>query len=83
MPAVRAGRGGLARRPLMAAGWGGGPVVVRARERRAHGEGARRVHARDVLQWLEALVNTGEPLVWPDPYSAEQRLLRMQAKLHL
>jgi RNA-directed DNA polymerase len=36
-----------------------------------------------VLQWLEALVNTGEPLVWPDPYSAEQRVLRMQAKLHL
>jgi RNA-directed DNA polymerase len=28
-------------------------------------------------------VNTGEPLIWPDPYSAEQRVLRMQAKLHL
>ena len=28
-------------------------------------------------------MNTGEPLVWPDPYSAEQRVLRMQAKLHL
>jgi RNA-directed DNA polymerase len=31
---------------------------------------------------LEALVNTGEPLVWPDPGSAEQRVRRMQAKLH-
>jgi len=28
-------------------------------------------------------VNTGEPLIWPDPYSAEQRVRRMQAKLHL
>ena len=28
-------------------------------------------------------MNTGEPLVWPDPYTAEQRVLRMQAKLHL
>jgi RNA-directed DNA polymerase len=28
-------------------------------------------------------VNTGEPLIWPDPYSAEQRVLRMQTKLHL
>ena len=27
-------------------------------------------------------MNTGEPL-WPEPYSAEQRVLRMQAKLHL
>jgi RNA-directed DNA polymerase len=27
-------------------------------------------------------VNTGEPL-WPDPWSAERRVLRMQAKLHL
>jgi RNA-directed DNA polymerase len=27
-------------------------------------------------------VNTGEPLNWPDPYSAEQRVRRMQAKLH-
>jgi RNA-directed DNA polymerase len=29
---------------------------------------------------LEALVNTGEP--WPDLYQAEQRVQRMQAKLH-
>ena len=27
-------------------------------------------------------MNTGGPL-WPDPYSAEQRVRRMQAKLHL
>jgi RNA-directed DNA polymerase len=27
-------------------------------------------------------VNTGEPLTWPDFYSAEQRVRRMQAKLH-
>jgi RNA-directed DNA polymerase len=27
-------------------------------------------------------VNTGEPLTWPDPYTAEQRVRRMQAKLH-
>src|SRR4029450_3639939 len=32
------------------------------------------------LQWLEALVNTGEP--WPDPDGAELRVLRMQTKLH-
>jgi RNA-directed DNA polymerase len=30
----------------------------------------------------EALVNTGGP-PWPDPWSAKQRVLRMQAKLHL
>lgn len=27
-------------------------------------------------------MNTGEPPIWPDPYTAEQRVLRMQAKLH-
>ncbi len=30
---------------------------------------------------MEALVNTGESL-WPDPFSAGQRVRRMQAKLH-
>ena len=29
---------------------------------------------------METLVNTGEP--WPDPYEAEPRVRRMQAKLH-
>jgi hypothetical protein len=35
--------GGKARRRLMLPGWGGGPVVVRVRESRAHGEGVQRV----------------------------------------
>ena len=47
---------------------------------RAHGEGVQRVHAREGLQGTETLVNTGEP--WPDPYGAEQRVRRMQTKLH-
>jgi RNA-directed DNA polymerase len=34
------------------------------------------------LQGEESLVNTGEPS-WPDPFEAERRVLRMQAKLHL
>ena len=33
--------GGNARRQPMLAGWDGGPVVVRARESRAHGEGVQ------------------------------------------
>ena len=35
--------GGKARRRLMLPGWGGGPVVVRDRESRSHGEGVQRV----------------------------------------
>ena len=38
--------GGKARCRLMPVGWGGGPVVVRDRESRSHGEG---VFAADVL----------------------------------
>jgi hypothetical protein len=34
--------GGNARRQRMLSGWDGGPVVVRARESRAHGEGVQR-----------------------------------------
>ncbi len=34
--------GGKARRRLMLSGWGGGPVVVRGRESRLHGEGVQR-----------------------------------------
>jgi len=34
--------GGKARRRLMLPGWGGGPVVVRGRESRLHGEGVQR-----------------------------------------
>ena len=37
--------GGKARRRLMLAGWDGGPVVVRGRESRSHGEGAQRVRS--------------------------------------
>ena len=46
--------GGNARRRLMPSGWGGGPVVVRAREGRAHGEGVQRVrsiHAEQGGRW--------------------------------
>jgi hypothetical protein len=35
--------GGKARRRLTPSGWGGGPVVVRDRESRSHGEGVQRV----------------------------------------
>ena len=38
--------GGKVRRRLMLSGWGGGPVVVRARESRVHGEGVQRVRSR-------------------------------------
>jgi hypothetical protein len=34
--------GGKVRRRLMLPGWGGGPVVVRGRESRPHGEGVQR-----------------------------------------
>jgi hypothetical protein len=37
--------GGKARRWLMPSGWGGGPVVVRGRESRSHGEGVQRVRS--------------------------------------
>jgi hypothetical protein len=39
--------GGKARRRLMLSGWGGGLVVVRARESRVHGEGVQRVSQHD------------------------------------
>jgi len=39
------GRSGKARCQLMLAGWGGGPVVVRARESRVHGEGVQCVRS--------------------------------------
>ena len=40
--------GGKTCRRLMLAGWGGGPVVVRARESRVHGEGVQRVRSVNV-----------------------------------
>jgi hypothetical protein len=36
-------KSGKVHRPPMAPGWGGGPVVVRGRESRPHGEGVQRV----------------------------------------
>lgn len=39
--------GGKARRRLMPVGWGGGPVVVGARESLVHGEGVQRVRSQD------------------------------------
>lgn len=41
--------GGKARRRLMLPGWGGGPVVVRGRESRPHGEGVQRDRSAAVL----------------------------------
>jgi hypothetical protein len=46
--------GGKARCRLMLPGWGGGPVVVRGRESRSHGEGVQRVrsiHAERGGRW--------------------------------
>ena len=46
--------GGKARRRLMLSGWGGGPVVVRGRESRSHGEGVqcvRSIHAERGDRW--------------------------------
>lgn len=46
--------GGKARRRLMRPGWGGGPVVVRGRESRLHGEGVQRdrsIHALAGGRW--------------------------------
>jgi hypothetical protein len=44
-PASRQLVGGKARRRPMPSGWGGGPVVVRGRESRLHGEGVQRVRS--------------------------------------
>ena len=40
--------GGKARCRLIPVGWGGGPVVVRDRESRSHGEGVQCVRSRRV-----------------------------------
>jgi len=37
--------GGKTRRRSLLSGWGGGPVVVRVRESRSHGEGVQRVRS--------------------------------------
>jgi len=41
--------GGKVRRRLMPSGWGGGPVVVRGRESRSHGEGVQRDRSCDAI----------------------------------
>jgi len=46
--------GGKARRRLTRPGWGGGPVVVRNRESRLHGEGVQRdrgINAKPGGRW--------------------------------
>jgi hypothetical protein len=45
-PGSHSGLGQVRRRPR-AVGWGGGLVVVRARERRVHGEGDQQVSRED------------------------------------
>lgn len=52
--------GGKVRCRLMPVGWGGGPVVVRGRESRPHGEGVQRACLVD-LECQEPLVNTRDP----------------------
>jgi hypothetical protein len=49
LPCLLAGRvgGGQVRGRLWTGGWGGGLVVVRARERRVHGEGDQQVGGED------------------------------------
>jgi hypothetical protein len=39
--------GGKVRRRLMLPGWDGGPVIVRGRESRLHGEGVQQVRSDD------------------------------------
>jgi len=48
-PLVLGPVGGKACRRLMLSGWGGGPVVVRGRESRLHGEGVQQVRGMHAL----------------------------------
>jgi hypothetical protein len=53
-PASNQLAGGKARRRLTPPGWDGGPVVVRGRESRLHGEGVQRdrsIHAEHGVRW--------------------------------
>src|SRR4029450_13238118 len=61
-------------------GWGGGPVVVRARERRAHGEGGQQVGSGGDWNAGSASVNTHDSEL--ALYRAERRVLEIQTKLH-
>ena len=61
-------------------GWGGGPVVVRARERRAHGEGGQQVGSGGGWNAGSTSVNTHDSEL--ALYRAERRVLEIQTKLH-
>ena len=61
---------------------GGGPVVLRARESRAHGEGGQQVSGKEDGMPGAAPVNTGDPELEYAFYRAERRVLEIQAKLH-
>ena len=78
-PADSQSVGGKARRRPTPPGWDGGPVVVRGRESRSHGEGVQRDRSINAAA-RSPLVNIGDP--WPDLDEAESRVLAMQTKLH-
>ena len=63
----------------MPPGWGGGPVVVRGRESRPHGEGIQRVRS-PVLECQEVAGEHRRSVA--DLDEAEPRVLAMQTKLH-
>src|SRR2546423_9143960 len=66
--------------PADGCGRGGGLVVVRARERRVHGEGGQQVRQGGCWNARRTLVNTDE--LEQAIYMAERRVLEIQAKLH-
>ena len=66
--------------PADGRGRGGGLVVVRARERRVHGEGGQQVRQGGCWNAGRTLVNTDE--LEQAIYMAERRVLEIQAKLH-
>src|SRR5260370_11806788 len=66
--------------PADGRGRGGGLVVVRARERRVHGEGGQQVRQGGCWNAGRTAVNTGE--VEQAIYMAELRVVGIQAKLH-
>src|SRR5687768_13936205 len=73
--------GGQVRCRPVATGWGGGSVVVRARERRAHGEGSQHVSNNGCWNaWRFSPVNTDE--LEYALYEAERRVQGIQTKLH-
>src|SRR5579859_6964529 len=66
--------------PADGRGRGGGLVVVRARERRVHGEGGQQVRQEGGWNAGRTLVNTGE--LEQAMQMAARRVLEIQAKLH-